>query len=167
MRFIRSPRRTALAVAAAATALLSVSACGSGGNAPDNAAPTFVFASGTDTPGMVPDGTGSAMPSMPGMTMPSTSAPATAPADAPAGPNAVTITNFAFSPATLTVPVGTTVTWTNRDEEPHNISPATGGFKSPNMGTGATYTFKFTKAGTFAYVCSIHPFMHGTVVVTG
>nr|WP_297625026.1 cupredoxin family copper-binding protein [Nocardia sp.] len=117
---------------------------------------------------MVPGGGGSAMPSMPGMTaMSSTSAPATAPANAPAGPNAVTITNFAFTPATLTVPVGTTVTWTNRDEEPHNISPAAGGFKSPNMGTGATYTFTFTKAGTFAYVCSIHPFMHGTVVVTG
>ncbi|WP_422615747.1 plastocyanin/azurin family copper-binding protein [Nocardia jejuensis] len=155
----------ATACAAAAAALLSVSACGSGGDAPDNATPTIVFASGTDTPGMVPGGTSMPdMPDMPGMT--GMTAPASTAASVPTGPNDVIITNFAFAPATLTVTAGTTVTWTNRDEEPHNVSPAAGGFTSPNLGTGATYTFTFTTAGSFTYVCSIHPFMHGTVVVT-
>ncbi|MRH89728.1 plastocyanin [Nocardia sp. SYP-A9097] len=160
MRTIRVAGRAALAATAVATTLLSVSACG-GGATPAATAPTPVFASGTDTPGMVPGGGGPVMPGMQG-----TSAPATTPVDAPAGPNAVTIGNFAFAPASLTVPVGTTVTWTNRDEEPHNVAAGDGGFHSPNLGAGATYTFTFTKAGTFTYICAIHPFMHGTVVVT-
>ncbi|WP_319943336.1 cupredoxin domain-containing protein [Nocardia aurantia] len=78
----------------------------------------------------------------------------------------MTIDNFAFAPAALTVRVGSTVTWTNRDEEPHTVVSADGTLHSPGMGTGATYSFTFTKAGTVDYVCSIHPFMHGTVVVT-
>ncbi|MGV9664692.1 cupredoxin domain-containing protein [Nocardia niigatensis] len=159
----RSRRRAAVAVTVAAAALLTASACSSsgGGKATDNAAPGFTFASGTATPGMVPDGAGPAMPSM---TMPAaTSAPATA---APAGPNAVTIDNFAFGPTSLTVKVGTTVSWTNHDEEPHTVVADDGSFRSPTLGNNATYTFTFTKAGSFAYVCSIHPFMHATVVVT-
>ncbi|WP_084515306.1 cupredoxin domain-containing protein [Nocardia acidivorans] len=160
MRQIRSRRRAALGLTAVATTLLAVSACG-GGKAPEATAPTPVFASGTETPGLVPGGAGPAMPGMQG-----TSMPTTASAGAPAGPNAVTIDNFAFAPASLTVPVGTTVTWTNRDEEPHDIAAGDGGFHSPNLGAGARYTFTFSKAGTFTYVCSIHPFMHGTVVVT-
>ncbi|MEC3954064.1 cupredoxin family copper-binding protein [Nocardia sp. CDC153] len=161
MRPTRSPRRVALAVVAATAALLTASACGSsgGGKAPDNAAPGITFASGTATPGMVPDGRG---PAMPGMSMPSTSSAAAA----PAGPNAVTIDNFAFGPSSLTVKVGTTVTWTNHDEEPHTVVATDGTFRSPTLGNNATYTFTFGKAGTFAYVCSIHPFMHATVVVT-
>ena len=92
--------------------------------------------------------------------------PAEAPAP-PAGPNAVDINNFAFTPATLTIPAGTTITWTNRDEEPHTVVSNDGStFHSPGMGTGASYTVTFTNTGTFDYVCSIHPFMHGTVVVT-
>jgi len=85
---------------------------------------------------------------------------------APQGANAVDITNFAFAPATLTVPVGSTVTWTNHDEEPHTIAAGDGSFHSPGMGTNATYSFTFANPGTFDYICSIHPFMHGTVVVT-
>lgn len=84
-----------------------------------------------------------------------------------AGPNQVVIDSFAFAPATLTVPVGTTVTWTNRDEEPHTVAASDGSFHSPGMGTGATFTHTFSTAGTFDYVCSIHPMMRGTVVVTG
>nr|WP_238994755.1 cupredoxin family copper-binding protein [Mycolicibacterium chubuense] len=103
------------------------------------------------------------MPDMPGMP----AHPPSAPAAPPSGPDAVDITNFAFTPATLTVPVGATVTWTNRDEEPHTVAAGDGTFHSPGMGTNATYTFTFTRAGSFGYVCSIHPFMHGTVVVTG
>ncbi|WP_040810169.1 cupredoxin domain-containing protein [Nocardia concava] len=161
MRPTRNPRRTAVAVSLAAAALLTASACssGGGGKAPDSA-PGITYASGTATPGMVPDGSGPT--GMPGMSMPGSSAPAAA----PAGPNAVTIDNFAFGPSSLSVKVGTTVTWTNHDEEPHTVVANDGSFRSPTLGNNATYTFTFTKAGTFAYVCSIHPFMHATVVVT-
>jgi plastocyanin len=99
------------------------------------------------------------MPPMP-------SASVTAPA-APVSGNQVSIDGFAFVPATLTVKAGTTVTWTNRDEEPHTVASSDGSFHSPGMGTGATFTHTFSAAGTFDYVCSIHPMMHGSVVVTG
>ncbi|OBB67420.1 cupredoxin family copper-binding protein [Mycobacterium sp. 852014-50255_SCH5639931] len=88
------------------------------------------------------------------------------PPAAPVSGNQVNIDGFAFAPATLTVPVGTTVTWTNRDEEPHTVAASDGSFHSPGMGTGATFTHTFSDAGTFDYVCSIHPMMHGSVVVT-
>jgi plastocyanin len=88
---------------------------------------------------------------------------------APAAPVAgdqVSIDGFAFAPVTLTVKAGSTVTWTNRDEEPHTVVANDGSFHSPGMGTGATFTHTFASAGKFEYVCSIHPMMHGTVVVT-
>ncbi|AOS93610.2 amidase [Mycobacterium intracellulare subsp. chimaera] len=84
-----------------------------------------------------------------------------------AGANQVTIDGFAFAPPNLTVPAGTTVTWTNRDEEPHTVAASDGSFHSPGMGTGATFAHTFSAPGTFDYVCSIHPMMRGTVVVTG
>jgi amicyanin len=101
------------------------------------------------------------------MQSPPASASAT-PADSPApqGGTAVNITDFKFDPATLTVPVGTTVTWTNQDEEPHTVAAKDGSFHSPGMDTHATYSFTFTTAGSFDYICSIHPFMTGKVVVT-
>ncbi|MGN6334854.1 cupredoxin domain-containing protein [Mycobacterium sp.] len=97
---------------------------------------------------------------------PTTGLSVTAPA-APVRGNQVTIDGFAFEPASLTVTAGTTVTWTNRDEEPHTVAASDGSFHSPGMGTGGTFTHTFSGAGTFDYVCSIHPMMHGTVVVTG
>jgi len=75
-------------------------------------------------------------------------------------------TGFKFDPATLTVPVGSTVTWTNKDEEPHTIAAKDGSFHSPTLDTKGTYSFTFTKPGSYDYICSIHPFMTGTVVVT-
>jgi plastocyanin len=99
----------------------------------------------------------------PSMSMPSMSV--TAPA-APVSGDQVNIDSFAFAPATLTVHAGTTVTWTNHDEEPHTVAANDGSFHSPGMGTGATFSHTFAAAGTFEYVCSIHPMMHGTVVVT-
>jgi plastocyanin len=90
----------------------------------------------------------------------------TAPA-APVSGNQVNIEGFAFVPATLTVSAGTTVTWTNHDEEPHTVAASDGSFHSPGMGTGATFSHIFPTPGKFDYVCSIHPMMHGTVVVTG
>jgi plastocyanin len=104
-----------------------------------------------------------------GMAAPATVATASVSVTAPpaaTGANQVAIDDFAFAPATLTVHAGTTVTWTNRDEEPHTVAASDGSFHSPGMGTGATFSHIFAAAGTFDYVCSIHPMMHGTVVVT-
>jgi plastocyanin len=100
---------------------------------------------------------------MSSMSMPSNSV--TAPA-APVSGDQVNIDNFAFVPAAITVHAGSTVTWTNHDEEPHTVAANDGTFHSPGMGTGATFSHTFAAAGTFEYVCSIHPMMHGTVVVT-
>jgi plastocyanin len=110
-------------------------------------------------------------PGMPGMSgMPSMpaapSGTASSPGPAAATGDQVTIDNFAFAPATLTVKVGSTVTWTNKDEEPHTVAASDGSFHSPGMGTGATFSHTFSTPGNFDYVCSIHPSMHGTVVVT-
>ncbi len=79
----------------------------------------------------------------------------------------ITVDNFTFSPSVLTVPAGTTVTWTNRDDIPHLIvgrdDPAA--LRSPPLDTGDHYSTVFTRPGTYAYFCSIHPHMQGTVVV--
>ena len=86
---------------------------------------------------------------------------------------AVSITSngtFAFSPATITIKVGTTVTWTNNTSAPHTVTSDDGtsfdsGINNPISASGGTYSFTFTKAGTFTYHCSIHPFMKATVIV--
>lgn len=77
--------------------------------------------------------------------------------------NAVTIQNFAFSPATLTVPAGTTVTWTNQDSAPHQIKSDT--FNSAQLSQGESYQFTFTTKGSFDYSCAIHPSMTGKINV--
>jgi len=106
-------------------------------------------------------------PGMPGMQTPPPAPSATAPqSPAPQGGTAVNISDFKFNPATLSVPAGTTVTWTNQDEEPHTVAAKDGSFHSPAMDTHATYSFTFTTPGSYDYICSIHPFMTGTVVVT-
>ena len=60
---------------------------------------------------------------------------------------------------------GTTVTWTNRDDIPHAIAAVDKGFKSKALDTDDSYSFTFTTPGTFAYFCSLHPHMTGTIVV--
>jgi plastocyanin len=77
----------------------------------------------------------------------------------------VKIDNFSFAPGTLTVPVDATVTWTNRDDIPHTAVSTEGAFKSKVMDTDEKFSYKFTKAGTFPYFCSIHPKMIGKVLV--
>jgi plastocyanin len=82
-------------------------------------------------------------------------------------PVAVTIQAFLFSPASVEVPRGTTVTWTNQDSAPHTVvSDMTQEFASPTLGMGQSFSFTFTKAGSYPYHCSIHPTMHGNVIVT-
>lgn len=84
----------------------------------------------------------------------------------PSAANAeVKIDNFSFGPETLTVAVGTTVTWTNRDDIPHTVVSTEGMFKSKVRDTDETFSYTFDKAGTYPYYCSIHPKMTGKVVV--
>jgi LPXTG-motif cell wall-anchored protein len=76
-----------------------------------------------------------------------------------------TIVDFSFSPATVTVNVGDTVTWTNSGHQPHNVVASNGSFTTATLQHGQSASHTFTTAGTFAYICAIHPFMHGTVIV--
>lgn len=86
--------------------------------------------------------------------------------NSPAQADAVAIQNFAFAPATLTVPVGTTITWTNDDQDAHTVSASGGAFRSAALNHGDTFRFTFTRPGRYDYLCTIHPFMTATVVVT-
>jgi plastocyanin len=73
--------------------------------------------------------------------------------------------DFMFSPSNVTVKVGSTVTWTNLDEEPHTVFSDTGLFRSSALDTKDSFSYKFDKAGTYHYLCTIHPRMVGTIVV--
>jgi plastocyanin len=84
---------------------------------------------------------------------------------APLPEKAITITNFAFSPATITVPAGTTVRWINKDTVVHTSTSDKPGWDSGIINPGASYTRRFDKPGTYAYHCTPHPFMVGKVVV--
>jgi plastocyanin len=79
----------------------------------------------------------------------------------------VKIDNFTFGPAALTVPVGTTVTWTNKDDIPHTVvsTDEPKAFKSKVLDTDEKFSFTFSKAGSYPYFCSIHPKMTGKVIV--
>ncbi len=79
----------------------------------------------------------------------------------------VTIENFTFKPAEITVPVGAKVTWTNHDDIPHTVTDAADqrAFKSAPLDTGDQFSHVFAAAGTYRYFCSLHPHMQGTVVV--
>jgi plastocyanin len=90
----------------------------------------------------------------------------TAAAEKP-GANEIFIDNFSFSPASITVPVGTKLTWTNKDDVPHNVTSNTKVFTSPVLDTDAKFSFTFDNAGMFDYYCSIHPRMTAKVVVQG
>jgi plastocyanin len=87
-------------------------------------------------------------------------------ADQPSAASAaVNIDNFVFGPQTITVPVGATVTWTNKDDIPHTSVSTEGVFKSKVLDTDEKFSYTFTKAGTYPYYCTIHPKMTGKVVV--
>ena len=77
----------------------------------------------------------------------------------------VKIDNFSFGPQTVTVPVGATVTWTNRDDIPHTVVSTDGLFNSKVRDTDEKFSYTFAKAGTYPYYCSVHPKMTGKVVV--
>jgi amicyanin len=77
----------------------------------------------------------------------------------------VTIDNFTFAPAEITISVGSTVTWENRDDIPHTVVEKNKLFRSKALDTGDTYSFTFTSAGTYDYFCGLHPHMVGKIIV--
>jgi amicyanin len=77
----------------------------------------------------------------------------------------VKIDNFTFDPPRLTVKAGTSVTWHNEDDIPHNIVASGKAFRSKTLDTEDKYSFTFTTPGIYAYFCGLHPHMTGTIVV--
>jgi len=153
--------------ASALGAILIAAACGGGGvkygssSAPATPADPMPMAAGGPTNAMH-----------------MTSAAPLNPADMSAGPAGgaaaavpakgavkVTIANFAFSPSIVTVPVGATVTWINQDSVAHTVTSTNQRFDSAELKPGQQFSYTFTKAGSYAYFCTIHPAMTGTVIV--
>src|SRR6516164_2356144 len=87
-----------------------------------------------------------------------------APVAASPSSSEVKIDNFAFTPSNLDVPVGTQVTWTNRDDIPHTVVGDDNSIKSKALDTNDKFSFTFTKPGSYPYFCSLHPKMRGTIV---
>ena len=87
------------------------------------------------------------------------------PVQTPTAASSVLMKHFDFSPMTLTVPVGTTVTWKNLDGEPHTVTSLDGKFRSGALDENDSFKFKFDKPGTYKYVCSIHPRMLASIIV--
>jgi plastocyanin len=131
------PRRPLVAVVAL-MAVLAVAGCGSSGDGASSSASSAPASAATPTSG------GSS---------------------ASNGGSTVEIANFMFTPMTLTVSVGTTVTWKFDDSTAHTVAADDKSFISPPMSNGQTYTHTFSTAGTVKYHCSIHPFMTGVIVV--
>ena len=85
------------------------------------------------------------------------------PVDASGGPS-ISIENFNIVPATLTVPTGTTVVWTNHDDVEHTVTASDNGFSSPAIPTDGQFSYTFSTQ-TYSYFCAIHPFMTAKVIV--
>jgi len=143
--------------------LVLLAACGSapsttGTGTTPTAAPTAtptptIAPTATPTPTIAPTATPTANPT-----------PTPTPTTASSSGNSVSIMNFSFNPNGLTVKVGTKVTWTNHDSVTHTVTANQGAFNSPVL-PGSSFSFTFTKAGTYAYHCMIHPYMMATIVV--
>lgn len=82
-----------------------------------------------------------------------------------AGDPGVTIADFHFSPATTTIHVGDTITWSNSGPSSHTATASNGSFNTGILKKGQSASHTFARPGTFSYVCQIHPFMHGTITV--
>jgi plastocyanin len=80
-------------------------------------------------------------------------------------PNRIVVQDFMFTPNSLTVKAGATVTWVNMDDEPHTVVSNTALFRSGALDTKESFSFKFAQAGTYHFTCSIHPRMVGTIEV--
>jgi plastocyanin len=84
---------------------------------------------------------------------------------APAASVRVEIKEYEYLPATLTVPAGTTVTWTSHDDEPHTVTSPEKVFASPGLDADEAFSFTFSTPGTYTYYCTLHPQMTGTIIV--
>ncbi len=145
-------------MALGAAAALSLAACGSDAKSSSTSGSATTAAAGTSAASAT---TTAPMTSMTPSTMAGGAATTAA---APMATNAVSIGDFKFEPADITVAVGTTVTWTNNNTQPHTATSA-GNFDTGAIQPGASMTVTFDKAGTFSYICSFHPFMTGSVTV--
>jgi plastocyanin len=139
------------AVTSVAAAVLALAACGSSGNSTSSGAGSGdrSYGGGATTAGAA-----------------ATTAAAGGGAAA-AGAGAVSIKDFAFNPADVTVAKGTTVTWKNDDSATHRIKSGDGSFDSKDLKNGDSFDHTFDTAGTFDYICGIHPSMKGKITVTG
>ena len=81
-------------------------------------------------------------------------------------PKLIELKAFMFEPTAVTIVAGTAVAWKNLDPEPHTVASIDGAFRSGALDQGDSFTFTFAKPGTYRYVCSIHPQMTGTIIVT-
>lgn len=95
--------------------------------------------------------------------------PTTIGASAPAAASSysVQITNYAYSPASINVNEGDTITWTNQDTVPHTVTTSSGPqtLSSPDLSKGQSWSFTFTQPGTYSYYCAVHPYMRAQVIV--
>lgn len=152
-----------ISILAAAGAAALLGGCVQPGDAGDHTHASTPSVSGTGMAGM-------SMPTpmpMP-ISRPMSAANAAAPAaDAAAATDAVAVENFAYVPATVTIKTGTTLTWTNKDQDPHTVTSMNGGpLHSAPLNAGDSYRYTFTVPGRYDYLCTIHPFMTATVVVS-
>lgn len=148
--------RFAIVVAVALAFVAGLSGCGSSGSSPPSGAvnPTVSASASAAVSAAVSAGASAA------------SAGATLNPTSNAGrTQSVTIKNFAFTPSTVTIRTGVTVTWVNQDSTAHTVTANNNAFASSDLATGQKFSFTFTKTGTYAYHCSIHSYMTGTVIV--
>jgi plastocyanin len=138
----------------AVSLLLTLAACG--GTPTGTGTGTTPTAAPTATPTTAPTATPT-----PTLAAPT---PTPTPTTAASSGNSVSIKNFSFSPKSLTVKVGTKITWTNNDSITHTVTADQGAFDS-TLVSGNTFSFTFTNPGTYAYHCSIHPSMTATIIV--
>lgn len=138
------------------------------------ARPAFMFLALLATAACASDGSALTAPQAPhdaggaaaGDTVMQAAAPEqSAPSAAPIGEVQVRIENFQFSPATLTIPAGTTVTWINDDREEHTVTSSTRAFSSAGLDTAETYAHRFDTPGTYAYFCALHPHITAQIIV--
>jgi plastocyanin len=143
---VRRPTWRALARAAVTSSVLPlVVACTAGGPSPTSGLPTPVPPAAVST-------------------IPPPKPLVAADPNAPGGPR-VSVENFNFTPADLTVARGTTVTWTNHDDVEHTVTASDNSFGSSAIEAEASFSFTFSQPGTFSYFCAIHPFMTARVTV--
>lgn len=147
-----------LLIAALTTAALAVAGCGSSYSSGGSSKTTGGGSSSSSAPSAYGGGGGGGA---------SKSKPATATAKPSTGTIQVTLQNIAFNPSALHAKVGQTIKWTNRDSVAHNVTATKGEeFKSPTLNQGQSYSYKLDHPGTIHYVCTFHPNMTATVVVS-